>query len=229
MNIKHTKLNNNTIGSDWLKAGWEIFKSNPWIWLGIIIAMAIMVSILNRFGIAGQLASSIITPVFAGGIFLTLDKNNRGEPIKFMGLFSAFKTDNEKVQLLILGAIGIAVVIINILVWKLFGPRYSAQSLMSIGSYFSFAMILSMLISAIWAMAMSFCVPLIVLRKLDAISSLKTSFKAALANIIPMLVYFLMIFGVMLVAIIPFGLGMLIAMPVIFCANYAVFKSIFPN
>lgn len=229
MTIKHTKLTNSTIGSDWLKAGWEIFKSNPWIWLGIIIVMAIMLGLLNRFGIVGQLAASIITPVFAGGVFLTLDKNNRGEPIEFMGLFSAFKTDNEKIQLLILGAIGIAVLFINVLVWKWFGPRHSTYNLLSISTYLSFAMILSMLISVIWAMALSFSVPLIVLHKLDVITALKTSLKAALANIVPMLVYFLMIFALMVVAIIPLGLGMLIVMPVVFCANYAVFKSIFPE
>ena len=229
MKTNYNKISNNTIGKQWLKQGWEIFKSNPWIWLGIIIATAIMVGILNRFGIIGRLAASIVTPVFAGGIFLTLEKNNRGEPIEFMDLFSAFKTDNEKVQLLILGAIGIGVVIINMLVWKLFGPRYSARSLLSIGSYLSFAMILNLVINATWAMAMSFSVPLIVLRKLNAIEALKLSIQAVLANIVPMLVYFLMLFAVMIIAMIPFGLGMLIAMPVIFCANYAVFSSIFNN
>ncbi len=31
MIIKHTKITNNTISSDWIKQGWEIFKSNPWM------------------------------------------------------------------------------------------------------------------------------------------------------------------------------------------------------
>jgi uncharacterized membrane protein len=70
---------------------------------------------------------------------------------------------------------------------------------------------------------------LVMLHDLDAMNAVKMSFVGSWRNILPMFVFGLAIFGLMLIAIIPFGLGLLVMWPVFIAATYAAWKDIFTN
>ena len=56
---------------------------------------------------------------------------------------------------------------------------------------------------------------------------MKASFSACLKNIVPFLVYGVMLFILAVVAMIPFGLGMLVLVPVIIASVYAAYRDVF--
>ncbi|MFW2372826.1 MAG: BPSS1780 family membrane protein, partial [Gammaproteobacteria bacterium] len=78
------------------------------------------------------------------------------------------------------------------------------------------------LIMGIW-----FSPSLIVFHDLNAWEAFKMSFRGCLANIIPFLVYGLIFMLLAIVAMIPFGLGMIILLPMIIISMYTSYRSVF--
>jgi uncharacterized membrane protein len=70
--------------------------------------------------------------------------------------------------------------------------------------------------------------PLLVgLNNLTAGQALKLSFTVCLKNLLPFFVYGVIFTLMLLVAIIPFGLGLLIAVPVMMTSLYASYEDVF--
>jgi uncharacterized membrane protein len=76
-------------------------------------------------------------------------------------------------------------------------------------------------------MAIWFAAPLVVFHQLGAIEALKSSFNACLRNIVPFLIYGLILLGLAIVASIPFGLGWLVLGPVLVASLYTAYRDIF--
>jgi uncharacterized membrane protein len=77
-------------------------------------------------------------------------------------------------------------------------------------------------------MAYWFAPALVVLRNMTAMDAMKLSFVGCLRNIWPFLVYGVIAFILMMIAMIPFGLGMLILVPVLNASIYVGYKDVFP-
>ncbi|MCW5606406.1 MAG: hypothetical protein KIT18_17825, partial [Burkholderiales bacterium] len=78
------------------------------------------------------------------------------------------------------------------------------------------------LIMLIW-----FAPALIVLHNLTAAEAMKLSFRACWLNVVPFLIYGLVILVLWIVASIPMMLGLLVLVPVLVCSVYASYKDIF--
>ena len=77
------------------------------------------------------------------------------------------------------------------------------------------------------AMAAWFAPALVVLNDMGVGDAIKASFWACLKNIVPFLVYGLILFGLAIVASIPFGLGWLALGPTLAASVYAAYRDIF--
>ncbi|HHO70595.1 MAG TPA: hypothetical protein ENN02_03900 [Halothiobacillus sp.] len=92
-------------------------------------------------------------------------------------------------------------------------------------------MVMWLLLIGLWAaymMAMTFAIPLVALREASAMEAIKASIGAILGNIVPFLLYGLIGFGLMMVAMIPMGLGFIILIPVLFTSIFSAFIDLFP-
>jgi len=76
-------------------------------------------------------------------------------------------------------------------------------------------------------MAYWFAPVLVGLNNLTAIEAMKLSFNACLQNILPFFVYGLIFMLLLIVALIPFGLGLLVVVPVMMTSLYASYVDIF--
>jgi uncharacterized membrane protein len=76
-------------------------------------------------------------------------------------------------------------------------------------------------------MALWFSYPLIVLNDFGVGQALKTSFFACLKNILPFLLYGILMFLIAIVASIPLGLGWLLLGPVLLASLYTSYRDIF--
>ena len=233
--ITYNKITDIKIGINWLKSGWSIFKYNPITWIAIlltvVITMGLLNNLLNNF-LIGKFIAMIVAPFFAGGVYLTLDKSNQGTGISYLSLFSAFKSPDFKKQLLLLGFIGTAVVILDYIFHNFSFFTYQmhqvdSRSHASFDNTFTLGGFLSWVTNTLWGIALSFCVPLVVLRHAQTIPALKISVMAVLHNVAPLFIYYFMLMILIFVSIIPFGLGLFISLPVIFCTSYFVFAAIF--
>ena len=76
-------------------------------------------------------------------------------------------------------------------------------------------------------MALWFAPALVVFHDVQPMAAMKASFFACLKNIVPFLVYGLIGLLLLIVALIPFGLGLLVFGPVLWATTYTGYRDIF--
>jgi uncharacterized membrane protein len=96
---------------------------------------------------------------------------------------------------------------------------------------FSIGLILAFLISlALFIpvnMAMWFASALVILQDQSAPRAIAESFRGCLKNIVPFLIYGVILFVLAMLAAIPAGLGWLVLAPVVLCSVYAAYLDIY--
>jgi uncharacterized membrane protein len=101
------------------------------------------------------------------------------------------------------------------------------QALAAIGPGVAIAWLVALGLAVPVYMALWFAPALVVLRELPPIQALKQSFRGCLKNVIPFLVYGLVAMVLTVLSAIPFGLGLLVMMPVIMASVYVAYGEIF--
>jgi uncharacterized membrane protein len=76
-------------------------------------------------------------------------------------------------------------------------------------------------------MALWFAPALVMLQNQSAPRAIAESFKGCLKNIVPFLIYGIVLFVLALIASIPFGLGWLVLGPVVLGSVYAAYRDIY--
>ena len=78
-------------GWDWIVAGWEIFKKQPGMWIGLVVVGMIIFFVMAVIPFIGSLASMILSPVFAGGVLLGCKALDEGGELELGHLFAGFR------------------------------------------------------------------------------------------------------------------------------------------
>lgn len=220
-------------GLEWLKQGWQLFTKNPGIWIAIAVILMVIVVVLSLIPFIGALAVNFLMPVFAGGILLGCKSLTEGGDIAIDNLFAGFKQNTG--NLIMVGVFYmVGVIIITALVFVIGGGAALTGGLvgrgagagMAIGG-FIVAMLVFLALLVPLAMAVWFAPALVVFRDVAPIEAMKASFFACLKNIAPLLVYGVILFVLCFIAMIPFGLGMLVMVPVMMGSLYASYVEIF--
>ena len=77
------------------------------------------------------------------------------------------------------------------------------------------------------SMATWFAPALVTFHGMEALPAMKCSFMGCVRNFLPFLVYGLLLFVIAIAAVIPFGLGLLVFIPMLYGSIYASYKDIF--
>ena len=231
--INYQKVDHIFQAKNWLIDGWKLFKKKPLTWVFMVLIFVIFMIVGSNF-LIGRLVVALLLPVFAGGIFIALDKANRNESIGLESLFSVFKDKPLLKELLTVGAIGVAVIVITMALQYLTGTDYKIkveQSTVEGGSdvykQVSEGSIFTSVVSWVWSWAILFGIPLVAINREPAIPALKQSLVACLINIIPLLIFIGMTILLTIISILPVGLGLFVLIPVLFGATYFAFRDIY--
>jgi uncharacterized membrane protein len=76
-------------------------------------------------------------------------------------------------------------------------------------------------------MAYLFAPALVVLNDMNAWDAMKASFMGCLKNVMPLFLYSLAAFGLMIAGMLAFGLGLFVVSPILIAAIYAAYRDIF--
>jgi uncharacterized membrane protein len=223
-------------GWAWIADAWSLTGQQRGTWIGLFIVFAVVVIVLSLIPFLGSLALALITPVLYGGIMLGCDAQRRGQRLEVGHLFAGFKAHAGK--LIGVGVITLlAFLAIFVVIMAIFG--FGMMSIMMGGAEPSpeqleaglAGMLLAVLImtglSIPVYMAIWFSTPLITLNGMEVGAALKASFFACLKNILPFLVWGIMIFVLAIVASIPLFLGWLLLGPVLIASVYTAYRDIF--
>jgi hypothetical protein len=220
-------------GWEWIASGFALFKKQPGTWILILIVLVVCSVLLSLVPLVGGLANMLLLQVFMGGVMLGCRALESDEGLEVGHLFAGFKQNTS--DLVVLGVLAlVAWVIIAIpAVLIMGGGSFMAMmhgnvgGLIALGLTFVLAMLVVFALSIPLYMALWFAPSLIVFHNLKPVDAMKASFFACLKNLVPFLVYGVILLALSLVAAIPFGLGFLVLVPVIAASVYTAYRDIF--
>ena len=229
-------------GTAWWREGWRLFTASPGIWIAITVLYVIIMVMLSFIPVLGSLATTLLAPVFAGGVLSGCREQDRGGELRIEHLFGGFSDRLGPLMIVgllyLIGTLAI-VVVIGILLFAAVGVtgigtlltgdplQAGVAALAALGIGALFAVLLGLLLGIPLMMAFWFAPALVALRNDEPLAATKASFDACLRNMMPMLVYSLLGLVFAIVASIPLGLGWLVLAPVFAASIYASYKDIF--
>ena len=220
-------------GWEWIASGFALFKRQPGTWILLLIVLLVCSILIGLVPIIGGLANMLLLEVFVGGIMLGCRALDGGDGLEVGHLFAGFKQNTS--NLVVLGLLAlVAWVVVLIPAILIIGGgsflalmRGDAAGIGALGLTFVLAMLVVLALSIPVYMALWFAPSLIVFHDLAPVAAMKTSFIACLKNIVPFLFYGVILLVLSAIAAIPFGLGLLVLIPVILASVYTAYRDIF--
>lgn len=216
----------------WIADGFKIFWKNPLMWFVLLIIYLLIIVPLSLIPFVGGIAATMLAPVFSAGLMWGCKAITENQDLEINHLFAGFKHNTQQLVLagilymagfLIITIIAAATIDKTVMDAIVGGQTLSPEQASKVTLPLLFAMLLLMpLLMAYW-----FAPVLVGLNSMKAIDAMKLSFVASLRNAVPMLVYSLIVVALMVLAIIPFGLGLLIVIPTMMTSMYTSYQDIF--
>jgi uncharacterized membrane protein len=220
-------------GWTWIAQAWELFKRAPALWIGMILTLVVILVIIAFVPILGSILNMALTPVFAAGLMIGCRTLEEGGQLEFRHLFAGFQTRTGTligVGLLYLAAMIAIVLVVGAITGASMLAFFVGGASASAGAAFTtvaLAVLIMLALMVPLAMAIWFAPPLAVFHDLSAFDALKASFMGCLKNVVPFLVYGLIVFGFAILASIPLCLGWLVLGPVIAASIYTAYRDIY--
>jgi hypothetical protein len=213
----------------WIASGWGIFKLHPGQWIAAVIVFVLITMVLSFIPLVGQLANPLLTYIWFAGFMIGCQAVREGNSFSIDHLFAGFK--NNVGSLLGLGAIMFLVTLV--LMVAMFGSMFvdlltgvSDQPNFDPSNIFTMIGISFLLFIPV-LMALFYAPALIVLQDMGVFQSLKVSFQGCLKNLLPLIIFGIVIMLLYIIGMIPLLLGLLIVVPLFFASVYASYEDIF--
>ena len=219
-------------GASWWGEAWRIFRQSPGLWIGIGIVLIIIQFALGKIPVVGDLATSLLFPVFGAGLILGCHSLDCGEDLTFGHLFAGFQVNFGRLLMIgVLTLVGFTIIFLVAMALG-WGGGVASSGSRSIAAMMSGLLLVGLVVLLLMIpviMATWYAPALVVLHDISAFDAMKMSFSGCLRNFLPFLVYGLMFILLAIVATLPIGLGWLVLMPVMFCSTYTSYRDIFTS
>jgi len=224
-------------GWEWIAGGWQLFVRAPLMWIVSLVILFVIAIVLAFIPFIGSLAFQLMQPVFAGGLIAACRNLERGGDFELEHLFAGFKV--RFVPLLIVGLIFlVASLVLLMLFFMVAGlsllPAFMSGDPGAMSAAMAGSMIMmllgSLVMLALFVPVMAaywFAPALVMMHDMPPVDAMKASFFGCFRNFVPFLLYGLVMFVGAIVAVIPFGLGMLVWVPVAIASSYVGYRQIF--
>jgi len=220
-------------GWTWIADGFGLFTKAPGMWIALVIVLFVILLVLAFIPLLGAVATFLLMPLFLGGLMLGCRALQGDGELEFSHLFAGFK--EHTANLIVLGAFAIGGTFIVMLpviaivgAGAFFGAmRGDAAGMVAIGGSFLLAWLVAMALSIPVYMALWFAPALVVLRGIAPVAAVKESFFGCLKNMVPFLIYGIVMLVLGIVAAIPLGLGWLVLGPVAVASIYVAYRDIY--
>ena len=224
-------------GWTWVAQGWKLFTRAWVMWVISVVLLFIIAVAMSLVPFLGSLAFQVLQSVLMAGFVVACRSLETGGEFELEHLFAGFQ--RRFGPLLVVGLILLGGWLAIMLVFAVFvgfsvlgafmtGDPEAVVATMSaallplvIGSLVMLGLMVPLL-AAYW-----FAPSLVVMHGLGPVEAMKASFFACLRNFVPFIVYGLAMFVLLIVAMIPFGLGLLVWVPLAISSTYVAYRRIF--
>ncbi len=223
-------------GLQWLGEGWQLFVKAAGVWVAIAALLLVATVAIGLVPIIGSIALTFLYPVAFAGMLSGCREISRGGQLRVDQLFAALR-GRDSGALVTVGVYSVlangAVMLLMFLIGGSFAlsgaslARGAAGAGLLLGSGILLAALVGLALLVPVSMALWFAPPLIVFGGLAPLPALKASFFGCLKNILPFLVYGVVLFVLIVLAAMPAGLGFLVLFPVIAGSIHAAYQDIY--
>jgi hypothetical protein len=221
-------------GWTWIADGFGLFKKAPGIWIALVVILLVILIVFAFIPLLGAVATFLVMPVFLGGLMIGCRALESGGPLELGHLFAGFDRAHAG-NLILVGALAIAGwVVVMLPVVAIVGTgaiiaaiRGDTAGVAAMGGSVMLAWLVALALSIPIYMALWFAPALVALRGMTAVAACKESFLGCLKNILPFLVYSIVLMVLGMVAAIPLGLGWLVLGPVAIASVYVACRDIY--
>ena len=220
-------------GWAWIAAGWDLFKKQAGMWIALTLVALVIFVVLSLIPFIGGIALTVLSPVFGAGVVIGCRAIEEGRALEIGHLFAGFK--EKLAPLATVGAIYLGATIVIVLVVML----VSGVSVFSIAAggdpAAAPAAILAVLLAVLVILALMlplfmavwFAPALVVFQGKSAVDAMKESFSGCMRNIMPFLIYGVVMLVFSVLASVPLLLGWLVLGPVLAASLYTSYKDIY--
>ena len=224
-------------GMQWIKEGWALFTRAPLFWIVSLVLIVVGAVAVSLIPIIGSLAFQVLQPVIAGGFVVgcrSLENNGEFEIEHLTAGFSKRFGPLAIVGVLfLLGWIVIFAIFFMIAGMSLIpvflegDTNAAAAKLMASATMIALGGLVTLALMVPLTAAYWFAPALVMMHDMSPLAAMKESLFACLRNILPFLVYGIVMTLAAIAAIIPFGLGLLVWVPVAIASTYIAYRDIF--
>ena len=221
----------------WLGAGWDMFKQQAGLWVLMALVYGILYIIISFIPFVSMLLS-LVVPVMTGGFMYACDRQRQDGTIEFGYMFAGFQQKTG--QLMLIGLFQLAIVIVCAIILFIFmgasvgmamlsGNDSALASGITAGSAIGMLVggFLVFLVVLLYGAAAWLAPALIMLHDLSAIEALKLGFSAFKKNILSAILCSILLTILMFLSALPLFLGLLVTVPMMYCAIYATYRDLF--
>ncbi|HET7729633.1 MAG TPA: BPSS1780 family membrane protein [Usitatibacter sp.] len=224
-------------GWTWIAQGWTLFARAPLMWVIAMVILFVVMIAINLVPLLGALAFQVVQVVFVGGLMAACRSLETGGDFDLEHLFAGFK--KRFIPLAVVGVLMLLGMLAIMVVWGLFvgfsvlgafltgDPEAVMSTVMaSMGMILLGTLVVLGLLVPLMA-AYWFAPALVMMHGMKPLAAMKASFFACFRNFVPFIVYGLVMLVALIVAMIPFGLGMLVWLPLAITSTYVAYRRIF--
>ena len=224
-------------GMAWIAEGWRLFTKAPLMWILSILVILVIEVVCGFVPILGQIASFLVKPVFFAGLIVACRSLDSGGDFELEHVFAGFthRFGNLVILGVVIFAITVGIVALTAGFFALtVGLTAFTHGLDDMGAVLATALpvilagsLIAMALFLPLVMAYWFAPALIVLNGVSTAEAMLASLRASLRNFVPFLLYGIVMLVLAIVACIPFGLGLLVWIPLAMTSTYAAYRGIF--
>jgi hypothetical protein len=222
-------------GWTWIASAWMLFMRSPLMWIVLTVVMTLILIVLAFIPVLGSLAGFVLTPVFMASFLAGCRVLEEGGELEIGHLFAGFRErfgPLVTVGLIYLGATVLIALVAGLATGaKIFallsGTQGDPGALLEAALSILLAALIMLALMVPVFMALWFAPALVLFHQQGAVQAMKASFAACLKNIVPFLIYGVILLGLSILASIPFGLGWLVLGPVMLASVYTAYRDIF--
>jgi hypothetical protein len=226
-------------GWGWIVEAFDIFRRNPLIWLVLNLVLVGIGWLLGQVPVAGSYILYLLAPIFLAGIMAGCRDLETGGDVEIGHLFRGFRQNTT--HLVTLGGVHmVGQVVVAGLMLSIGGPEFQQIAAGSADAAnpgtlppeaqrrIVLALLAGMAVYVPLAMAMWFSPALVMLGEQPGFRALLISIQACLRNILPFLLYGVVSTLLFFLAVLPFGIGLVLWIPVMVLTMYASYRNVFP-
>jgi uncharacterized membrane protein len=225
-------------GWHWITRALTLFRGSAPNWIMLNLALLMIALGLLVVPVIGGYVLNLLTPIFLAGMMSACRDQEAGRGIEIVHMFRGFR-ENASQLVTVGGVYLVGQVVITGMVMSIGGAEL--QEAMRIAAEgtgeqlspaaadrISLAVLVGSALFVPLLMAVWFAPPLVILDNVPAVRAMQLSVRACLLNLLPFLLYGVIMVGLLVVAMAPLLAGLVLWVPLAVISNYTSYRDVFP-